>query len=114
MTTRGARLSAFLLLRTGGRRGWQATLVRGSGVKRQTITKWTKADFDGYPEPEHLAALAAAVGAKLWEVVAVMDGDVAVSMADPQLRQVIRAEVEAALDERLGPRREPREGSDAA
>lgn len=106
MSTRGARLRAYLLLKTGGSPGWQAELVRKSGVKRQTISKWTSPTFDRFPDLETLAAIASALGVQTFEIIAAMDGDVAVSPFDPELREVLRLEIEAALDERLGPRRE--------
>jgi hypothetical protein len=46
MTTRGERLAEYLRIKTGGRRGWQSRLVAKSGVKRQTISKWTNPTFD--------------------------------------------------------------------
>ncbi len=100
MTTRGERLSAYLLSKTGGRHGWQADLVRASGVKRQTITKWTRADFDGYPDPEAMAAVAEALGVRPWEIVAAVDGDQAVSLTDPGTKEAMRALLEELLAER--------------
>ena len=108
MTTRGERLSAYLNSRTGGRHGWQADLVRSSGVKRQTITKWTRSEFDGYPDPEALAAVAQALGVKPWEIVRAMDGDEEPLPIDEATRAALRAEIEAVLDERLGPRKAAR------
>jgi transcriptional regulator with XRE-family HTH domain len=74
MTTRGERLRGFLLARTGGTPGWQARLVEASGVKRQTISKWTNPAFDRYPDLEALAQVAGALRVETWEIVAAMDG----------------------------------------
>ena len=98
-------MRAYLLAKTGGRSGWQGELVAKSGVKRQTISKWTKATFDRYPDLETLESIAAALGVRPFEILAAMDGDVAVSLLDPAVRQAMREEMEALLDERLGPRR---------
>lgn len=106
MTTRGDRLRAYLLSKTGGRSGWQRDLVRASGVKRQTISKWTAATFDGYPDPEALAAVAAALGVRPFEVVAAIDGDVALSLEDPRVEETLRRLIDGVLDERLVPPRE--------
>jgi len=114
MSTRGERLSDYLRLKTGGRRGWQTALVEKSGVKRQTISKWTSPSFDGYPDLETLATVAAALDVKTFEIVAALDGDQAVSPLDPAVRSALRDEIEAALDERLGPRKAARARSGAA
>lgn len=95
MSTRGERLGLYLRQRTGGRRGWQADLVARSGVKRQTISKWTHPAYDGYPELEHLAAVAAALGIRPWELVAVLDGDEP-TVPDERVRKLVRQELEAA------------------
>lgn len=108
MTTRGERLRAYLLGKTGGAPGWQKRLVEQSGVKRQTISKWTSPTFDRYPDLETLEAIAAALGVRPFEILAAIDGDVAVSLTDPAVRQAMREEMEALLDERLGPPRGPR------
>ena len=107
MTTRGERLRSYLLARTGGKPGWQAQLVKESGVKRQTISKWTNPAFDRYPDLETLGAIAHALGVPTFEVIAAMDGDVAVALNDPRARAAMREEMERLLDERLGPRQEP-------
>lgn len=116
MTTRGERLNAYLQATTGGRRGWQAKLVRESGVKRQTITKWTREDFDGYPDPETLAVVADALGVRPWEIVAAADGDQAVSLTDPGTKEAMRGILEELLAERDAPRpqRMPRAEGGAA
>jgi hypothetical protein len=108
MTTRGERLSAYLQAVTGGRHGWQAKIVRDSGVKRQTITKWTRPGFDGYPDPEALAAVAKAAGVRPWQIVAAIDGDEdVVSLRDPGTKATMRALLEELLAERDA-RRPPR------
>jgi transcriptional regulator with XRE-family HTH domain len=112
MTTRGARLQAYLAAKTGGRRGWQTALVKTSGVKRQTITKWTHPEYDRYPDLDTLAALAAALGVSVWEIVAAMDGEAPILALDEQTQRAIQAAVDQALTERLGPPKQPR-GSDA-
>ena len=104
VSTRGARFAAYLARRTGGRQGWQAKLVRDSGVKRQTITKYTRQDFDGYPEMGTLALIAQALDVRPFEIIAAIDGDEPVVALDAQAREAVRAEIEAILDERLGPR----------
>lgn len=105
MSTRGERLSAYLARQTGGRRGWQTALVQQSGVKRQTISKYTSVKFDGYPELDTLSQIAEALKVPLWEIVAAMDGDAPAVPLDQQTVAAIRAVVEEVLDERLGPRR---------
>lgn len=100
MTTRGERLNAYLQAKTGGRHGSQAKLVRASGVKRQTITKWTRPSFDGYPDPEAMAAVAEALGVRPWEIVAACDGDQAVSLTDPRTKETLRDLLEELLSER--------------
>lgn len=105
MTTRGERLRRYLAAKTGGRRGWQAELVEKSGVKRQTITKWTHPDFDRYPDLEALAQVASALGVPTAEIVAALDGDAPAGDVSPDLQLLIREQIEAVLDERLGPRR---------
>lgn len=109
VTTRGERLRSFLVAQTGGRRGWQKKLVEASGVKRQTISKWTNPRFDGYPEPETMAALAEALGVRLWQVYAAMDGDAPAVVLDDRTVAAVQALIEATLAERLGPRRSPHE-----
>jgi len=99
-------MRTYLARRTGGRRGWQKALVERSGVQRQTLTKWTNPDFDGYPDMDALAAVASALGVRPWEVVAALDGDAAVPV-DDELRMAIAMEVDRAVDERLGPPRRP-------
>lgn len=105
MTTRGERLRRYLAEKTGGRRGWQQELVERSGVKRQTITKWTHPEFDRYPDLEALAQVATALGVPTSEIVGAMDGEYPTVALDDQLRLMIREEIEAVVDERLGPRR---------
>lgn len=105
MTTRGDRLRSYLLAKTGGRSGWQAELVAASGVKRQTISKYTSATFDRYPDLGTLATLAAALNVETFELVAAMDGETPAMRLDDRFREAVRSEVEAVLDERLGPRR---------
>lgn len=113
MTTRGERLRSYLLAQTGGGVGWQAALVAKAGVKRQTISKWTNARFDGYPDLETLSAVAGALGVRLSEVIAVLEDEPA-AVIDERTREALRQEIEAALDERLGPRREARGRAGAA
>lgn len=107
VTTRGERLRSYLLSKTGGRPGWQAALVRDSGVKRQTISKWTNPKFDRYPDLETLALIAQALGVPTFEIIAAMDGDVAVSLTDPRVKETLRPLLEELLAERDS-RRPPR------
>lgn len=104
MTTRGERLQRYLAEKTGGRRGWQSALVEMSGVKRQTITKWTNPKFDGYPDLQALAQVAAALGVTTAEIVAVLDGDGPLVALDDRLRAMIREEIEAYGEGREPPK----------
>lgn len=105
MTTRGVRLRRYILAKTGGGPGWQGELVAASGVKRQTISKYTSPKFDRFPDLGTLAQLADGLGVPTFELIAAMDGATAVDVLDPRLRAVLREEIDAALNERLGPRR---------
>lgn len=100
MTTRGERLRGYLLAKTGGSPGWQKRLVERSGVKRQTISKWTSPDFDRYPDLETLAEIAEALDAPLFEVIAAMEGKSAVDPTDPRSKDVMRGLLEELLEER--------------
>lgn len=114
MTTRGERLRAYLLAKTGGASGWQARLVEESGVKRQTISKWTSPTFDRYPDLEALADVARALNVGTFEIVAAMDGAQAVDLSADRTRAILAEVVEAALDARgVPPRRAPRTGGAA-
>lgn len=107
MTTRGERLRSYLLTKTGGVPGWQAALVRESGVKRQTISKWTNPKFDRYPDLETLGQIAKALEAPTFEIIAAMDGEVALGLTDPRVKEALRPLVAELLDERDS-RRPPR------
>lgn len=107
MTTRGERLRSYLLRVTGGRPGWQKELVETSGVKRQTISKYTNPTFDRYPDLATLAQLADALHVGTWEVIAAMDDVEAVSLGDPRTKALLRDLLEELLDER-DERRPPR------
>ena len=104
MTTRGVRLRGYLLAKTGGGPGWQKRLVERSGVKRQTISKWTSPAFDRYPDLETLAQIAGALEVPLFEVIAAMDDVPAVSLSDPRVKDTLRGMLEELLDERDGRR----------
>lgn len=103
METRGTRLRTYLLTRTGGAHGWVNELASKSGVKRQTLSAWMGDRTQ--PDLASLEAIARVLGVRTFEIVAAMDGDVAVSLADPRVLDALRSEIEAALDARLGPRR---------
>lgn len=109
-------MRAYLLTRTGGYSGWQRDLVERSGVKRQTISKWTNPAFDGYPDPDALAEVARALDVRPFEIVAAIDGDVAVSVSDPRTKEAMRDLLEELLAERDArrPRRMPPEGDASA
>lgn len=106
METRGVRLRRYLMQRTGGAHGWVNDLSARSGVKRQTLSAWM--GDRARPDLESLDALASVLGVRPYEVVAVMDGDEPVVRIDEDLRAQLREELEALLDERLGPRLEGR------
>jgi transcriptional regulator with XRE-family HTH domain len=112
METKGTRLRAYLLSKTGGAHGWVNELATASGVKRQTLSGWMGDRTQ--PDLGSLEAVARVLGVRTFEIVAAMDGDVAVSLLDPAVREALRQEIEAALDERLGPRREGHEQGPAA
>lgn len=120
MSTRGERLSEYLRVKTGGRRGWQTALVEKSGVKRQTISKWTKPTFDAYPDLETLGLVAQALGVKTYEIVAALDGEAPVVPLDPATREAVTevlVELLPGLLEDLGvrlPQRTPRGRAGAA
>lgn len=105
METRGDRLRRYLIAKTGGRHGWVNALSEASGVKRQTLSS-AMGDRSN-PDLATITAIAEAVGVRPFEVLAAMDGDVAVSLTDPRAQEAIQAAVEAAVAERLGPRQEP-------
>jgi transcriptional regulator with XRE-family HTH domain len=120
MTTRGDRLRSYLLAKTGGSTGWQGRLVEKSGVKRQTISKWTSPTFDRYPDLETLAVIAAALEVPTFEIIAAMDGQTAVAMDDPRARDAIRSALRDDLPDLLRelglelPQRAPRGRAGAA
>lgn len=89
MTTRGDRLRVYLLAKTGGHTGWQAELVSASGVKRQTITKYTRSSFDRYPDLGTIAQIAVGLNVPTFEIVAAMDGETALSLSNPQTRKLL-------------------------
>lgn len=66
-----------------------------SGVKRQTITKWTHPEFDRYPDLEALAQVATALGVPTAEIVAAMDGEGPLVVFDDRMRAMIREEIAA-------------------
>lgn len=92
--------------KTGGAHGWVNQLSADSGVKRQTLSAWM--GDRTRPDLESLDALALVLGVRPYEIVAVMDGDEPVVRIDEELRSQLREEMEALLDERLGPRRADR------
>jgi transcriptional regulator with XRE-family HTH domain len=96
--SRGTRLRHYLAQRTGGRRGWVNDLAAKSGVKRQTLSAMM--GDRSAPDLKTIDAIADALEIRPFEIVAAMDGDVALSVADPRVRQAIRDEIDAALDER--------------
>jgi transcriptional regulator with XRE-family HTH domain len=104
METRGSRLRAYLLTKTGGAHGWVNELASRSGVKRQTLSAWM--GDRSQPDLASLEAIGGVLGVRTFEIVAAMDGDVAVAVTDPRVREAIREEMESLLDERLGHRPE--------
>lgn len=112
VTTRGERLQAYIHAQMGGGRGSQKELVERSGVKRQTLSKWTNPRFDGYPDLASLAAVASALGVRLYEIVAAMEGDEPVVRIDARLRAAIREEMQAfAREGRTLPPEPPERGA---
>lgn len=100
MESRGSRLRRYLLAKTGGSHGWVQKLAADSGVKRQTLS--AAMGDRGSPDLHTIDQIAEALGVRPFEILAAMDGDVAVSLTDPAVRQAMREEMEALLDERLG------------
>lgn len=103
----------FLLERTGGAHGWVNELAVRSGVKRQTLSAWM--GDRTVPDLDSLGAIAKALPpdaagrpVSRFEIVAAMDGEGPVVRLDGSLRLLLREEIEAVLDERLGPRRAAR------
>lgn len=102
----------YLLSQTGGEHGWVNELAERSGVKRQTLS--AAMGDRGTPDLRTIDAIAEALGVRPFEILAAMDGDVALPLADPRVRQAMREEMDALLDERLGPRQGPAARSGAA
>lgn len=90
--SRGDRLRAYLLDKTGGRRGWVNELAAKSGIKRQTLSAMM--GDRSTPDLETLYAIAEAIGVRPFELLAAMDGDGPVVRYDEQLRTMIREEIE--------------------
>lgn len=109
--TRGVRLRRYLMTQTGAPHGWVNSLAKESGVKRQTLSAWM--GDRATPDLLSIEAIARALGVRPYEVLAAMDGEGPVVRVDDQLREVLREEIESAIDERLGPRREARGRADA-
>jgi transcriptional regulator with XRE-family HTH domain len=105
MTTRGDRLRSYLFTKTGGKVGWQGDLVEKSGVKRQTISKYTASQYDAYPDLGTLSQLAKGLGVQTFEIVAAMDGDPALNVLDPRVEEALVRLIDRLLDERQVPRR---------
>lgn len=102
--TPGSRLRAYLLEKTGGKHGWVNKLERDTGIKRQSISAWM--NNRGRPERVSIDTLAAALGVRPYEIVAVLDGDGPVARVDDErLWEALEPRIERLLDERLGPRR---------
>lgn len=100
--SRGARLRQFLLDKTGGNHGWVNALAAKSGVKRQTLSAWMGDRTS--PDLDSLDAVATALGVRLFELVAAMDGDGPVVRFDDQLRTMIREEFERYRGDQEPPR----------
>ena len=79
-----------------------------SGVKRQTLSAWMGNRTQ--PDLESLDAIAKVLEVRTFEIVAAMDGDVAVSLTDPQVEEHLTALIARLLDER-DDRRPPRRPS---
>jgi transcriptional regulator with XRE-family HTH domain len=99
-------LEAFVRARWGRKQGGIRGLASRSGVSAETIYRL----FNGVGQPDlaTITALADALGVKRHELLAAMDGEGPVATLDDRTREAVRAEIEAVLDERLGPRREAR------
>ena len=104
--TPGTRLRAYIDARWTRRQGGILALAGLLNVATETMYEWFRDDRQ--PNLDHLARLSRALGVKRWEIVAAMDGEATVAPIDEATRAMLRAEIEAVLDERLGPRKAAR------
>ena len=98
----GQRLRAFIDQRWGRKQGGIRGLARELNTSTETIYEWFRGERE--PNLDHVARLSKALGVGRYEIVAAMDGEGPVVKVDTQLRDLIRDEVEAVLDERQGGR----------
>ena len=108
----GERLRGYVEAHWNRRKGGVRGLCRKLNASPETIYSWYRGETE--PNLGSLEALATALEVRRWEIVAAMDGDLVLAAADERTRQALRAEIEAVLDERLGPRKEARARAGAA
>jgi transcriptional regulator with XRE-family HTH domain len=106
--TPGSRLRAYIDDRWPRNKRGILGLAKVLNTSTETMYEWFRDDRE--PSLDHLTRLAEALneGATRSEILAVMDGEASAVRLDGPTRTAIRAEVEAALDERLGPPKAPR------
>jgi len=102
--TPGSRLEDYIRARWTRRQGGILGLARKVNVSTETIYDWFRPN-NHLPNLDHLAKLAKELNVSRSEILAAMDGEAPVVRLDDRFREAVRSEVEAVLDERLGPRR---------
>ena len=68
----------------------------------ETLYSWFRGETS--PSFDNLGAIATTLGVRRFQLVAAIDGEAPVISLDRDTREAMRQEIEAALDERLGPR----------
>jgi len=103
--TPGTRLRAYIDGRWSRGKGGILGLSKLLNTSTETMYEWFRDDRE--PGLDHLTRLAEVLneGATRSEILAVMDGEASPVRLDGPTRAALRAEIEAVLDERLGPRR---------
>lgn len=99
----GDRLRAYIEARWPRSKGGMRGFCRDAGVTPETLYSWFRGETS--PSFDNLGAIAASLGVRRFHLVAAIDGEAPVVTLDRDTREALRLEVEAALDERLGPRR---------
>jgi transcriptional regulator with XRE-family HTH domain len=102
----GERLRLYIDARWKRRDGGMRGFAKRLGVAPDTLYGYFRGDHP--VDLAMLARIADVLEVKRYEVVAALDGaSPAVPLGD-EMREALRAEIEAVLDERLGPRSEGR------